>query len=134
MKFEISSSHLDCQHNRDIHYDQAKDEDEDEDCIDNNAGARAVVPDSASESSHRSSLGNDADFAPKSRRQTAKQKLWQLQELVAMVQVKWTTVLLLECFPVLGLFNIFSFHYSKENAWLQSDACLLSVRTTKRLL
>lgn len=62
-----------------------------------------MVPDSASESSQRSSLGNDADFAMKRRRQTAKQKLRQLQELVAMVQVKWTTALLLECFPILAL-------------------------------
>ncbi|XP_037830810.1 pericentriolar material 1 protein isoform X3 [Kryptolebias marmoratus] len=77
---------IDCQYNRDIPYDQVKDEDEDEDCMDNNEGAQALVPDSASESSQRSSLGNDADFTPKVHRQTAKQKLRQLQELVAMVQ------------------------------------------------
>lgn len=46
-----------------------------------------MVPDSSSESSQRSSLRNDADFAPNAHRQTAKKKLRQLQELVAMVQV-----------------------------------------------
>ncbi|XP_037545863.1 pericentriolar material 1 protein isoform X2 [Nematolebias whitei] len=77
---------IDCQYNRDIPYGQVKDEDEDEDCVDNNEGAQVMVPDSASESSRRSSLRNDADFAPKVHRQTAKKKLRQLQELVAMVQ------------------------------------------------
>ncbi|XP_071361742.1 pericentriolar material 1 protein isoform X4 [Trachinotus anak] len=50
-------------------------------------GAQAVAPDSeASGSSRRSSLGNDGGFPQKVHRQTAKQKLRQLQELVAMVQ------------------------------------------------
>lgn len=66
-----------------------KDDDEEEDCLDNEEVAPAVAPDSeASGSSRRSSLGNKRGFAQKSHRQTAKQKLRQLQELVAMVQVK----------------------------------------------
>lgn len=66
-----------------------KDEDEEEDCLDNEEMAPAVAPDSeASGSSRRSSLGNNRGFAQKGHRQTAKQKLRQLQELVAMVQVK----------------------------------------------
>lgn len=66
-----------------------KDEDEEEDCLDNEEVAQAVAPDSeASGSSRRSSLGNDGGFSQKGLRQTAKQKLRQLQELVAMVQVR----------------------------------------------
>lgn len=69
-----------------------KDGDEDEDCLDNDAGAQAAAPDSeASGSSQRSSLGNDGGFSQKVHRQTAKQKLRQLQELVAMVQVRQMT-------------------------------------------
>ncbi|XP_030596055.1 pericentriolar material 1 protein isoform X2 [Archocentrus centrarchus] len=76
-------SAIDCQYNRDIPYNLLKDEDG----LDNEEGAQAVAPDSeASESSRRSSLGNDTGFGQKVHRQTAKQKLWQLQELVAMVQ------------------------------------------------
>uniref|UniRef100_A0A672ZJA8 Pericentriolar material 1 n=1 Tax=Sphaeramia orbicularis TaxID=375764 RepID=A0A672ZJA8_9TELE len=76
-----------CQYNRDTSYNQVKDEDEDEDCLDNDEGAHAVAADSdASGSSRRSSLGNDAAFVQKVHRRTAKQKLRQLQELVAMVQ------------------------------------------------
>lgn len=48
-----------------------------------------MAPDSeASGSSRRSSLGNEGGFASNGHRQTAKQKLRQLQELVAMVQVR----------------------------------------------
>lgn len=66
-----------------------KDDDEDEDGLDNDEGAGAVVPDSeVSGSSRRSSLGNDGGFVQKVHQQTAKQKLRQLQELVAMVQVR----------------------------------------------
>lgn len=66
-----------------------KDEDEEEDCLENEEGAQAVAPDSeVSGSSRRSSLGNNGGFAQKGHRQTAKQKLQQLQELVAMVQVR----------------------------------------------
>uniref|UniRef100_A0A1A7Z522 Pericentriolar material 1 n=1 Tax=Iconisemion striatum TaxID=60296 RepID=A0A1A7Z522_9TELE len=83
---------IECQYNRDHPYSQVKDEDEEDDCIDNNEGARALVPDSVSESSRRSSLENDANFAPKVHRPTAKQKLRQLQELVAMVQSDDTDV------------------------------------------
>ncbi|XP_070712254.1 pericentriolar material 1 protein isoform X3 [Pempheris klunzingeri] len=80
-------SAIECQYNRDTPYNQVKDDDEDEDGLDNDEGAQAVAPDSeASGSSRRSSLGNDGGFAQKVHRQTAKQKLRQLQELVAMVQ------------------------------------------------
>ncbi|XP_071361741.1 pericentriolar material 1 protein isoform X3 [Trachinotus anak] len=80
-------SAIECQYNRDTPYNQVKDDDEDEDCLDTDAGAQAVAPDSeASGSSRRSSLGNDGGFPQKVHRQTAKQKLRQLQELVAMVQ------------------------------------------------
>ncbi|XP_019122091.2 pericentriolar material 1 protein isoform X3 [Larimichthys crocea] len=80
-------SAIECQYNRDTPYNQVKDDDEDEDGLDNDEGAQAVAPDSeASGSSRRSSLGNDGGFVQKVHRQTAKQKLRQLQELVAMVQ------------------------------------------------
>ncbi|XP_044046674.1 pericentriolar material 1 protein isoform X2 [Siniperca chuatsi] len=78
-------SAIECQYNRDTPYNRVKDEDEDG--LDNDEGPQAVAPDSeASGSSRRSSLGNDGGFAQKVHRQTAKQKLRQLQELVAMVQ------------------------------------------------
>ncbi|XP_035985516.1 LOW QUALITY PROTEIN: pericentriolar material 1 protein [Fundulus heteroclitus] len=77
---------IECQYNRDRSYDEVKDEDDDEDCIDNDGGPQAMLPDSVSESSRGSSFGNNAGFPPKVHRQTAKQKLRQLQELVAMVQ------------------------------------------------
>lgn len=77
-----------CQYNRDIPYSEVRDDDGEEECACNDGAARAVVPDSVSESSRRSSLGNDAGFPQKVHRQSAKQKLRQLQELVAMVQVK----------------------------------------------
>uniref|UniRef100_A0A8C2ZV87 Pericentriolar material 1 n=1 Tax=Cyclopterus lumpus TaxID=8103 RepID=A0A8C2ZV87_CYCLU len=77
-------SAIECQYNRDTPYNQVKDEDED---LDNDEGAQAVAADSeASGSSRRSSLGNNGGFAQKVHRHTAKQKLRQLQELVAMVQ------------------------------------------------
>ncbi|KAM9363528.1 pericentriolar material 1 protein [Symphorus nematophorus] len=80
-------SAIECQYNRDTPYNQVKDDDEDEDGLDNDEGAQAVAPDSeASGSSRRSSLGNNEGFVQKVHRQTAKQKLRQLQELVAMVQ------------------------------------------------
>ncbi|XP_034543216.1 pericentriolar material 1 protein isoform X3 [Notolabrus celidotus] len=86
-------SAIECQYNRDTPYNQVKDEDEDEDCLDNDGGAQARAPDSeASGSSRRSSLGNDVGFSQKAHRQTAKQKLRQLQELVAMVQSDDTDV------------------------------------------
>lgn len=78
---------LECQYNRDLPFGVVKDEDEDEDGIDNNEGGQNVLPDSVSESSRGSSFRNDAGFPPNVNRQTAKQKLRQLQELVAMVQV-----------------------------------------------
>lgn len=66
-----------------------KDDDEVEDGLGNDEGAQAMAPDSeASGSSRRSSLGNNEGFVQKVHRQTAKQKLRQLQELVAMVQVR----------------------------------------------
>ncbi|XP_031132960.1 pericentriolar material 1 protein isoform X3 [Sander lucioperca] len=80
-------SAIECQYNRDTPYNQVKDDDDDEDGLDNDEGAQAVAPDSeASGSSRRSSLGNNGGFAQKVHRHTAKQKLRQLQELVAMVQ------------------------------------------------
>uniref|UniRef100_A0A8D2ZGA6 Pericentriolar material 1 n=1 Tax=Scophthalmus maximus TaxID=52904 RepID=A0A8D2ZGA6_SCOMX len=80
-------SAIECQYNRDTPYNQAKDEDEEEDCLGHDAGAQAAAPDSeASGSSQRSSLRNNGGFSQKAHRQTAKQKLRQLQELVAMVQ------------------------------------------------
>ncbi|CAN9510235.1 unnamed protein product [Ophioblennius macclurei] len=83
-------SAIECQYNRDIPHNVVKDDEEEEDeedGLDNDEGAQAAAPDSeASESSRRSSLGNDAALAQKIHRQTAKQKLRQLQELVAMVQ------------------------------------------------
>uniref|UniRef100_A0A3B5A9V7 Pericentriolar material 1 n=1 Tax=Stegastes partitus TaxID=144197 RepID=A0A3B5A9V7_9TELE len=86
-------SAIECQYNRDIPYNQVKDDDEEEDGLDNDEGAQAAAPDSeASESSRRSSLGNDAGFVQKVHRHTAKQKLRQLQELVAMVQSDDTDV------------------------------------------
>lgn len=86
-------SAIECQYNRDTPYNQVKDEDEDEDCLDNDGRAQARAPDSeASGSSQRSSLGNDVGFSQKAHRQTAKQKLRQLQELVAMVQSDDTDV------------------------------------------
>ncbi|XP_037326765.2 pericentriolar material 1 protein isoform X4 [Pungitius pungitius] len=77
-------SAIECQYNRDTSFSQVKDEDG----LDNEEGAQAVTADSdVSGSSRRSSLGNDnGGFAQKVHRQTAKQKLRQLQELVAMVQ------------------------------------------------
>nr|XP_033479901.1 pericentriolar material 1 protein isoform X2 [Epinephelus lanceolatus] len=86
-------SAIDCQYNRDTPYNQVKVDDEDEDCLDNDEGAQAVAPDSeASGSSRRSSLGNNGGFSQKVHRHTAKQKLRQLQELVAMVQSDDTDV------------------------------------------
>ncbi|XP_032356497.1 pericentriolar material 1 protein isoform X4 [Etheostoma spectabile] len=80
-------SAIECQYNRDTPYNQVKDDDDDEVDLDNDEGAQAVPPDSeASGSSRRSSLGNSGGFAQKVHRHTAKQKLRQLQELVAMVQ------------------------------------------------
>ncbi|XP_024914679.1 pericentriolar material 1 protein isoform X3 [Cynoglossus semilaevis] len=83
-------SAIDCQYNRETSYSQLKDEDEDN-CLDN--GAQTVAPDSEA-SSRRSSVGNadDAGFSQKVHRHTAKQKLRQLQELVAMVQSDDTDV------------------------------------------
>ncbi|KAK7929012.1 hypothetical protein WMY93_005407 [Mugilogobius chulae] len=68
-----------CQYNRDSSFNHMKD---DEDGLDEVAQA-AGGESEASGSSRRSSLGNDGVFA---EHQTAKQKLRQLQELVAMVQ------------------------------------------------
>lgn len=78
-----------CQHNRDRPYVGIKDED-DEEALEDDDGARGGGRDSVgSGSSHRSSLDGDAEYAQKVHRlQTAKQKLRQLQELVAMVQVR----------------------------------------------
>uniref|UniRef100_A0A8C2JZD3 Pericentriolar material 1 n=1 Tax=Cyprinus carpio TaxID=7962 RepID=A0A8C2JZD3_CYPCA len=79
---------LECQFNRDRPYDGVKDEDEDEAQEDDDGARGGGGRDSdGSGYSHRSSLGGDTEYAQKVRRlQTAKQKLRQLQELVAMVQ------------------------------------------------
>ncbi|KAG1949015.1 pericentriolar material 1 protein [Pimephales promelas] len=79
---------IECQFNRDRPHVEVKDEDDDEALEDDVDGARGGGIDSdGSGSSRRSSLGGDADYAQKVHRlQTAKQKLRQLQELVAMVQ------------------------------------------------
>lgn len=79
-----------CQYNRDRPYVGVKDEDDEALEDDDGDGARGGGRDSGgSGSSRRSSLGGDADYAQKVHRlQTAKQKLRQLQELVAMVQVR----------------------------------------------
>lgn len=80
---------VECQYNRDTPFNVAKGDDEDEDSLDNEGGVRAGAPDSeVSESSRRSSLGNNGSFIQKAHQQTAKQKLRQFQELVAMVQVR----------------------------------------------
>uniref|UniRef100_A0A671R5F0 Pericentriolar material 1 protein-like n=1 Tax=Sinocyclocheilus anshuiensis TaxID=1608454 RepID=A0A671R5F0_9TELE len=74
---------IECQFNRDRPYDGVKDEDDDEAQEDGSRGRGS----DGSGSSRRSSLGGDTDYAEKVQRlQTAKQKLRQLQELVAMVQ------------------------------------------------
>uniref|UniRef100_A0A8C1GB27 Pericentriolar material 1 n=1 Tax=Cyprinus carpio TaxID=7962 RepID=A0A8C1GB27_CYPCA len=79
---------IECQFNRDRPYDGVKDEDEDEAQEDDDGARGGGGRDSdGSGYSHRSSLGGDTEYAQKVRRlQTAKQKLRQLQELVAMVQ------------------------------------------------
>ncbi|PWA27232.1 hypothetical protein CCH79_00013876 [Gambusia affinis] len=78
---------IECQYNRDLPYVEVKvEDDDDEDGVDNDEGGQAMLPDTASDSSQESSFGNAAGFPPKVHRQTATQKLRQLQELVAMVQ------------------------------------------------
>lgn len=96
-----------CQYNRDRPYDRVKHEDDDDDeVLDNDDdGARGGGRDTeGSGSSRRSSLGGDAEYAQKVHRlQTAKQKLRQLQELVAMVQVSARMKkILLTCFLLTG--------------------------------
>ncbi|XP_046900898.1 pericentriolar material 1 protein isoform X8 [Hypomesus transpacificus] len=80
---------IECQYNQD-HPKDDNEEEEDEEGLEEGArgGRRRGRPSDGSGSSRRSSLaGDDADFAQKVHRlQTAKQKLRQLQELVAMVQ------------------------------------------------
>ncbi|KAI4901846.1 hypothetical protein NFI96_025107 [Prochilodus magdalenae] len=84
---------IDCQYNRDAPYNGAKsengdeDDGEDDEAVEDEDGARRRRDSSGSGSSRRSSIAEDAEFAQKVHRlQTAKQKLRQLQELVAMVQ------------------------------------------------
>ncbi|XP_028832523.1 pericentriolar material 1 protein isoform X4 [Denticeps clupeoides] len=82
---------IECQYNQDSPYNQTKDdsdEDDEDDALDEGGVHNGGRDSDCSESSHQSSLGHgNADFAQKVHRlQTAKQKLWQLQELVAMVQ------------------------------------------------
>ncbi|KAK2908696.1 hypothetical protein Q8A67_004533 [Cirrhinus molitorella] len=80
---------IECQFNRDRPYDGVKDEEDDDEALEDDDGARGGGGGGrdSSGSSRRSSLCGDTDYAQKVRRlQTAKQKLRQLQELVAMVQ------------------------------------------------
>uniref|UniRef100_A0A674EGS2 Pericentriolar material 1 n=1 Tax=Salmo trutta TaxID=8032 RepID=A0A674EGS2_SALTR len=79
-------SAIECQYNRP--YNQVNDDDDDDALEDEEVRGARGRDSECSGSSRRSSLGNeDADFAHKVHRlQTAKQKLRQLQELVAMVQ------------------------------------------------
>ncbi|XP_031693614.1 pericentriolar material 1 protein isoform X6 [Oncorhynchus kisutch] len=79
-------SAIECQYNRP--YNQVNDDDDDNALEDEEVRGARGRDSEGSGSSRRSSLGNDdADFAHKVHRlQTAKQKLRQLQELVAMVQ------------------------------------------------
>uniref|UniRef100_A0A9R1SJW0 Pericentriolar material 1 n=2 Tax=Cyprinus carpio TaxID=7962 RepID=A0A9R1SJW0_CYPCA len=79
---------IECQFNRDRPYDGVNDEDDDE-AQEDDDGARGGGGrgSDGSGSSRRNSLVGDTDYAEKVQRlQTAKQKLRQLQELVAMVQ------------------------------------------------
>ncbi|XP_066515864.1 pericentriolar material 1 protein isoform X2 [Hoplias malabaricus] len=84
-------SAIECQYNRDSSFSGVKNgdeevEDEDE-AVEEEDGARRRRDSSGSGSSRRSSIAGDTDFTQKVQRlQTAKQKLRQLQELVAMVQ------------------------------------------------
>uniref|UniRef100_A0A8C4YVB9 Pericentriolar material 1 n=1 Tax=Gadus morhua TaxID=8049 RepID=A0A8C4YVB9_GADMO len=80
-------SAIECQYNQ-AKDDSEEDEDEEEGGLGQGAGAQAAgVESEVSGSSRRSSLGGGTEFAQKVHRlQSAKQKLSQLQELVAMVQ------------------------------------------------
>ncbi|KAM9818306.1 pericentriolar material 1 protein [Syngnathus typhle] len=77
--FNIPSA-IECQYNRDTAYNWVKDEDGL-----NNEGAGAH-PEGASGSRSGSSLASEAGFSQGLHQQKAKQKLRQLQDLVAMVQ------------------------------------------------
>lgn len=86
-----------CQYNRDTSYsgekhgngDEDEEDDDDDDIAEEENGSRRRRESSRSGSSRRSSIAEDAEFAQKVHRlQTAKQKLQQLRELVAMVQVR----------------------------------------------
>uniref|UniRef100_A0A8B9HIN3 Pericentriolar material 1 n=1 Tax=Astyanax mexicanus TaxID=7994 RepID=A0A8B9HIN3_ASTMX len=86
---------IECQFNRDGPYhgtkngNAAEDEDDEADdaAVEEEDGPRQRRDSSGSGSSRRSSIPGDSEFAQKVHRlQTAKQKLRQLQELVAMVQ------------------------------------------------
>lgn len=70
------------------------DQDDDEDVLENEEGAHAAAaaaPDSEG-SSRRSSPRNGGEFVHKVHQQKVKQKLRQLQELMAMVQVRPRTL------------------------------------------
>lgn len=88
---DLSLPPPECQYNRP--YNQVNDDDDDDALEDEEVRGARGRDSECSGSSRRSSLGNeDADFAHKVHRlQTAKQKLRQLQELVAMVQVRGLT-------------------------------------------
>ncbi|XP_062378772.1 pericentriolar material 1 protein isoform X3 [Sardina pilchardus] len=83
-------SAIECQYNRDRQFNGVKDERDDDEALQVDGARRRRRDSDGSGSSRRSSLGvadEDTEFAQKVHRlQTAKQKLRQLQELVAMVQ------------------------------------------------
>ncbi|XP_077428029.1 pericentriolar material 1 protein isoform X2 [Vanacampus margaritifer] len=87
--FSIPSA-IECQYNRDTAYNWVKDEDSlnlNNDSGSGGAGAHPGCPDDeASGSRSGSSLASDAGLPQEVHQQKAKQKLRQLQELVAMVQ------------------------------------------------
>lgn len=86
----LSTYSSECQFNRDRQFNGVKDDHED-DLLEEDGARRGRRDSDGSGSSRRSSLGvvdEESEFAQKVQRlQTAKQKLRQLQELVAMVQV-----------------------------------------------
>ncbi|XP_061626507.1 pericentriolar material 1 protein isoform X4 [Phyllopteryx taeniolatus] len=84
--FNIPSA-IECQYNRDTAYNWMKDEDGHNNDGGASVGARPAGPDNeVSGSRSSSSLANDTGFSQEVHQQKSKQKLRQLQELVAMVQ------------------------------------------------
>ncbi|XP_037106669.1 pericentriolar material 1 protein isoform X2 [Syngnathus acus] len=80
--FNIPSA-IECQYNRDTAYNWVKDEDG----LNNEGDGAGAHPEGTSGSRSGSSLASEAGFSQGLHQQKAKQKLRQLQDLVAMVQV-----------------------------------------------